>query len=92
MVNLTRKFDVLVIGGGNARCVPPSAPGGPRVGAVLEGAPKFYRGGQHPPYAQYALRPRRRNRHSHRPYTEQEFGTTCCASPAAKPTKNSHGT
>src|SRR5256885_14476766 len=46
MVDLTRKFDVLVIGGGNAAlCAAISAR---RVGAsvlVLEGAPKFYRGG-----------------------------------------------
>ena len=46
MVDLTRKFDVLVIGGGNAAlCAAISAR---RAGAsvlVLEGAPKFYRGG-----------------------------------------------
>jgi len=50
--------DVLVIGGGNAAlCAAISAR---RAGAsvlVLEGAPKFYRGGKHPPYAQHALRP-----------------------------------
>src|SRR4030088_2196601 len=47
MVDLTRKFDVLVIGGGNAAlCAAISAR---RAGAsvlVLEGAPKFYRGGK----------------------------------------------
>src|SRR5437899_9649205 len=46
MVDLTQKFDVLVIGGGNAAlCAAISAR---RTGAsvlVLEGAPKFYRGG-----------------------------------------------
>jgi tricarballylate dehydrogenase len=46
MVDLTRRFDVLVIGGGNAAlCAAISAR---RAGAsvlVLEGAPKFYRGG-----------------------------------------------
>src|SRR5690349_12317905 len=46
MVDLTKKFDVLVIGGGNAAlCAAISAR---RAGAsvlVLEGAPKFYRGG-----------------------------------------------
>ena len=46
MVDLNRRFDVLVIGGGNAAlCAAISAR---RAGAsvlVLEGAPKFYRGG-----------------------------------------------
>src|SRR6476469_4380548 len=46
MIDLTRKYDVLVIGGGNAAlCAAISAR---RLGAsvlVLEGAPKFYRGG-----------------------------------------------
>ena len=46
MVDLSRKYDVLVIGGGNAAlCAAISAR---RIGAsvlVLEGAPKFYRGG-----------------------------------------------
>src|SRR3954454_24035745 len=46
MVDLSRKYDVLVIGGGNAAlCAAISAR---RLGAsvlVLEGAPKFYRGG-----------------------------------------------
>jgi tricarballylate dehydrogenase len=46
MVDLTRKFDVLVIGGGNAALCAAISAG--RAGAsvlVLEGAPKFYRGG-----------------------------------------------
>src|SRR5438876_5458109 len=74
MVNLTRKFDVLVIGGGNAAlCAAISAR---RAGAsvlVLEGAPKFYRGGN--------TRHTRNMRCAHDaatdiltgPYTEQEF-------------------
>src|SRR3979411_105141 len=46
MVDFHRKFDVLVIGGGNAALC--AAIGARRTGAsvlVLEGAPKFYRGG-----------------------------------------------
>src|SRR3954464_2645842 len=46
MVDLTRKYDVLVIGGGNAALC--AAIAARRAGAsvlVLEGAPKFYRGG-----------------------------------------------
>jgi tricarballylate dehydrogenase len=74
MVDLTRKFDVLVIGGGNAAlCAAISAR---RAGAsvlVLEGAPKFYRGGN--------TRHTRNMRCAHEaatgiltgPYTEQEF-------------------
>src|SRR6202035_3717529 len=46
MVDLSRKFDVLVVGGGNAAlCAAISAR---RAGAsvlVLEAAPRFYRGG-----------------------------------------------
>jgi len=74
MVDLTRKFDVLVIGGGNAAlCAAISAC---RAGAsvlVLEGAPKFYRGGN--------TRHTRNMRCAHDaatdiltgPYTEEEF-------------------
>src|SRR5277367_2866387 len=74
MVDLTRKFDVLVIGGGNAAlCAAISAR---RTGAtvlVLEGAPKFYRGGN--------TRHTRNMRCAHDtatstltgPYTEEEF-------------------
>ena len=74
MVDLSRKFDVLVIGGGNAAlCAAISAR---RTGAsvlVLEGAPKFYRGGN--------TRHTRNMRCAHDaateiltgPYTEQEF-------------------
>ncbi|MFL6791376.1 MAG: FAD-dependent tricarballylate dehydrogenase TcuA [Bradyrhizobium sp.] len=74
MADLTRKFDVLVIGGGNAAlCAAISAR---RAGAsvlVLEGAPKFYRGGN--------TRHTRNMRCAHDaateiltgPYTEQEF-------------------
>ena len=74
MVDLTQKFDVLVIGGGNAAlCAAISAR---RQGAsvlVLEGAPKFYRGGN--------TRHTRNMRCAHDaatailtgPYTEEEF-------------------
>src|SRR4029077_11091897 len=74
MVDLTRKYDVLVIGGGKAaRC---AAIGARRAGAsvlVLEGAPKFYRGGN--------TRHTRNMRCAHDaatdiltgPYTEEEF-------------------
>src|SRR3982075_4196780 len=74
MVDFFRKYDVLVIGGGNAAlCAAISAR---RAGAsvlVLEGAPKFYRGGN--------TRHTRNMRCAHDaatdiltgPYTEQEF-------------------
>src|ERR1700740_2732402 len=46
MVDLTRKFDVLVIGGGNAAlCAAISARRSGASVLVLEAAPKFYRGG-----------------------------------------------
>src|SRR3954467_8887453 len=74
MADLKRKFDVLVIGGGNAALCP--AISARRSGAavlVLEGAPKFYRGGN--------TRHTRNMRCAHDaatdiltgPYTEQEF-------------------
>src|SRR6202023_377215 len=74
MVDFNRKFDVLVVGGGNAAlCAAISAR---RTGAsvlVLEGAPKFYRGGN--------TRHTRNMRCAHDaatdiltgPYTEKEF-------------------
>src|SRR6202789_577524 len=74
MVYLTRKYDVLVVGGGNAAlCAAISAR---RAGAsvlVLEAAPKFYRGGN--------TRHTRNMRCAHDaatgiltgPYTEEEF-------------------
>src|SRR4051794_13123306 len=74
MVDLSQKYDVLVIGGGNAAlCAAISAR---RLGAavlVLEGAPKFYRGGN--------TRHTRNMRCAHDsatdiltgPYPEQEF-------------------
>src|SRR6478736_362240 len=74
MADLTKKFDVLVIGGGNAAlCAAISAR---RAGAsvlVLEAAPKFYRGGN--------TRHTRNMRCAHDaatdiltgPYTEEEF-------------------
>jgi tricarballylate dehydrogenase len=74
MVDLTRKYDVLVIGGGNAALC--AAIGARRTGAtvlVLEAAPKFYRGGN--------TRHTRNMRCAHDsatdtltgPYTEEEF-------------------
>src|ERR1700731_2201388 len=74
MVDLTRKYDVLVIGGGNAALC--AAIGARRAGAsfrVLEGAPKFSRGGN--------TRHTRNMRCAHDaatdiltgPYTEEEF-------------------
>ena len=90
MVDLNRKFDVLVIGGGNAAlCAAISAR---RPGAsvlVLEGAPKFYRGGN--------TRHTRNMRCAHDtateiltgPYTEAGvLGRSASASPAARPTRS----
>jgi tricarballylate dehydrogenase len=74
MVGLNRKFDVLVIGGGNAAlCAAISARRSGASVLVLEGAPKFYRGGN--------TRHTRNMRCAHDtatdiltgPYTEQEF-------------------
>ena len=74
MVDLSRKFDVLVIGGGNAAlCAAISARHAGASVLVLEGAPKFYRGGN--------TRHTRNMRCAHDaateiltgPYTEQEF-------------------
>src|SRR3978361_2562168 len=74
MVDLFRKFDVLVIGGGNAAlCAAISARRSGASVLVLEGAPKFYRGGN--------TRHTRNMRCAHDaatdiltgPYTEQEF-------------------
>src|SRR6202023_4048722 len=74
MVELARKYDVLVIGGGNAAlCAAISARRSGASVLVLEGAPKFYRGGN--------TRHTRNMRCAHDaatdiltgPYTEQEF-------------------
>src|ERR1700729_1610810 len=74
MVDLTRKYDVLVIGGGNAAlCAAISARRDGASVLVLEAAPKFYRGGN--------TRHTRNMRCAHGaatdiltgPYTEQEF-------------------
>src|SRR5712675_3723688 len=74
MADLNRKFDVLVIGGGNAAlCAAISARRSGASVLVLEGAPKFYRGGN--------TRHTRNMRCAHDaatdiltgPYTEQEF-------------------
>jgi tricarballylate dehydrogenase len=74
MVDLSRKYDVLVIGGGNAAlCAAISARRARASVLVLEGAPKFYRGGN--------TRHTRNMRCAHDgateiltgPYTEEEF-------------------
>src|ERR1700760_2230499 len=74
MVDFNRKYDVLVIGGGNAAlCAAISARGSGATVLVLEGAPKFYRGGN--------TRHTRNMRCAHDaatdiltgPYTEEEF-------------------
>src|SRR3954462_13655968 len=74
MADLKRKFDVLVIGGGNAAlCAAISARRAGATVLVLEGAPKFYRGGN--------TRHTRNMRCAHDaatdtlsgPYTEEEF-------------------
>src|SRR3979490_3128531 len=74
MVDFDRRFDVLVIGGGNAAlCAAISARGAGASVLVLEGAPKFYRGGN--------TRHTRNMRCAHDaatdiltgPYTEEEF-------------------
>src|SRR5882672_8777290 len=74
MADLKRKFDVLVIGGGNAAlCAAISARRSGATVLVLEGAPKFYRGGN--------TRHTRNMRCAHDaatdiltgPYTEEEF-------------------
>lgn len=74
MVDFNRKFDVLVIGGGNAAlCAAISARRSGASVLVLEGAPKFYRGGN--------TRHTRNMRCAHDaateiltgPYTEEEF-------------------
>jgi tricarballylate dehydrogenase len=73
-VDLTRRFDVLVVGGGNAAlCAAISARRSGASVLVLEGAPKFYRGGN--------TRHTRNMRCAHDaateiltgPYTEEEF-------------------
>jgi tricarballylate dehydrogenase len=74
MIDFARKYDVLVIGGGNAAlCAAISARRSGAAVLVLEGAPKFYRGGN--------TRHTRNMRCAHDaatdiltgPYTEQEF-------------------
>ena len=74
MADLTRKYDVLVIGGGNAAlCAAISARRDGASVLVLESAPKFYRGGN--------TRHTRNMRCAHDaateiltgPYTEDEF-------------------
>src|SRR3954466_16261696 len=74
MADLTKKFDVLVIGGGNAAlCAAISAR---RAGAsvlVLEGAPKFYRGGNTPHTRNMRCAHDAATEILTGPYTEEEF-------------------
>src|ERR671928_863907 len=74
MVDLTKTYDVLVMGGGNAAlCAAISARRGGASVLVVEAAPKFYRGGN--------TRHTRNMRCAHDmateiltgPYTEEEF-------------------
>ena len=74
MIDLTTRFDVLVVGGGNAAlCAAITARLAGRSVLVLEAAPKFYRGGN--------TRHTRNMRCAHDaanevltgPYTEEEF-------------------
>jgi tricarballylate dehydrogenase len=93
MADLTKKYDVLVVGGGNAALC--AAIAAQRAGAsvlVLEAATKFYRGGN--------TRHTRNMRCAHDAATKELTGrtprrsssTTSCASPAATPTSRSPGT
>ena len=58
MVDLTRKYDVLVIGGGNAAlCAAISARRDGASVLVLEGGAEILSRRQYPPHPQHALRP-----------------------------------
>ncbi len=74
MPDFTRRFDVLIIGGGNAAlCAAISAR---RTGAsvlVLEGAPKFYRGGNTRHTRNMRCAHDTATQHLTGPYTEDEF-------------------
>jgi len=74
MPDFTRRFDVLIIGGGNAAlCAAISAR---RAGAsvlVLEGAPKFYRGGNTRHTRNMRCAHDTATQHLTGPYTEDEF-------------------
>jgi tricarballylate dehydrogenase len=74
MLNLARRFDVLVVGGGNAAlCAAISAR---RAGAsvlVLEAAPKFYRGGNTRHTRNMRCAHDTATGHLTGPYTEDEF-------------------
>ena len=89
MTDLSRRYDVLVIGGGNAAlCAAISARRSGASVLVLEAAPKFYRGGN--------TRHTRNMRCAHDTATEilpaptprRSSGTTSCTSRRATPTSN----
>src|SRR5437868_5159651 len=74
MVDLTRKFDVLVVGGGNAALC--AAIAARRAGAsvlVVEAAPKFYRGGNTRHTRNMRCAHDTATEHLTGPYTEDEF-------------------
>src|SRR5215467_15601997 len=74
MVDLSRKFDVLVVGGGNAALC--AAIAARRAGAsvlVVEAAPKFYRGGNTRHTRNMRCAHDTATEHLTGPYTEEEF-------------------
>src|SRR6187397_3046835 len=76
MADLTKQYDVLVVGGGNAAlCAAISAR---RAGAsvlVVEAAPKFYRGGNTRHTRNMRCAHDTATEHLTGPYTEEEFWT-----------------
>lgn len=74
MPDLTRRFDVLIIGGGNAAlCAAISARQTGASVLVLEGAPKFYRGGNTRHTRNMRCAHDTATQHLTGPYTEDEF-------------------
>ena len=78
MADLTKKFDVLVVGGGNAALC--AAIAARRAGAsvlVVEAAPKFYRGGNTRHTRNMRCAHDAATEHLTGPYTRMNSGTTC---------------
>ena len=74
MSDLTRRFDVLIIGGGNAAlCAAISARKAGASVLVLEGAPRFYRGGNTRHTRNMRCAHDTATQHLTGPYTEDEF-------------------